>query len=107
MARYRLKYCLKGPLNPKQPTNQKPRATFLQLLNVDNFETFVNCSLNACGVNEDDELKHSSTAIKLGHDIERLAAAKGTYAIKNHKKEMKNREKKHQTSPSWSVQSGR
>ena len=24
-ARYRLKYCLKGPLNPKQPTNQKPR----------------------------------------------------------------------------------
>ena len=21
MARYRLKYCLKGPLNPKQPTN--------------------------------------------------------------------------------------
>ena len=22
MARYRLKYCLKGPLNPKQPTNQ-------------------------------------------------------------------------------------
>ena len=25
-ARYRLKYCLKGPLNPKQPTNQKSRA---------------------------------------------------------------------------------
>ena len=24
-ARYRLKYCLKGPLNPKQPTNQHPR----------------------------------------------------------------------------------
>ena len=23
-ARYRLKYCLKGPLNPKQPTNQRP-----------------------------------------------------------------------------------
>ena len=22
MARYRLKYCLKGPLNPKRPTNQ-------------------------------------------------------------------------------------
>ena len=21
-ARYRLKYCLKGPLNPRQPTNQ-------------------------------------------------------------------------------------
>ena len=26
-ARYRLKYCLKGPLNPKQPTNQSSRAT--------------------------------------------------------------------------------
>ena len=23
-ARYRLKYCLKGPLNPNQPTNQMP-----------------------------------------------------------------------------------
>ena len=23
-ARYRLKYCLKGPLNPKQPTNLSP-----------------------------------------------------------------------------------
>ena len=23
MARYRLKYCLKGPLNPNQPTNPK------------------------------------------------------------------------------------
>ena len=23
-ARYRLKYCLKGPLNPKQPTNCLP-----------------------------------------------------------------------------------
>ena len=27
MARYRLKYCLKGPLNPKQPTNQHPEQT--------------------------------------------------------------------------------
>ena len=27
-ARYRLKYCLKGPLNPKQPTNQ-PVWTFV------------------------------------------------------------------------------
>ena len=25
-ARYRLKYCLKGPLSPKQPTNQHPFA---------------------------------------------------------------------------------
>ena len=27
-AQYRLKYCLKGPLNPKQPTNQ-PKDTFI------------------------------------------------------------------------------
>ena len=29
-ARYRLKYCLKGPLSPRQPTNQpqNPRPTF-------------------------------------------------------------------------------
>ena len=25
-ARYRLKYCLKGPLSPKQPTNQSVRV---------------------------------------------------------------------------------
>ena len=25
-ARYRLKYCLKGPLSPKQPTNQQPSS---------------------------------------------------------------------------------
>ena len=29
-ARYRLKYCLKGPLNPKQPTNQ-PKSFSLSL----------------------------------------------------------------------------
>ena len=27
-ARYRLKYCLKGPLNPKQPTNEPTNLTF-------------------------------------------------------------------------------
>ena len=31
-ARYRLKYCLKGPLNPKQPTKAKNRKTFKRLL---------------------------------------------------------------------------
>ena len=33
-ARYRLKYCLKGPLNPNQPTNQK--STTYQLLDLYN-----------------------------------------------------------------------
>ena len=27
-ARYRLKYCLKGPLSPKQPTNQPTKFTW-------------------------------------------------------------------------------
>ena len=27
-ARYRLKYCLKGPLNPKQPTNHQKRTIY-------------------------------------------------------------------------------
>ena len=30
-ARYRLKYCLKGPLNPKQPTNQPIKRTYIVL----------------------------------------------------------------------------
>ena len=33
-ARYRLKYCLKGPLNPKQPTNHMiMKISLLVLLN--------------------------------------------------------------------------
>ena len=31
MARYRLKYCLKGPLSPKQPTNQPTKHTLCNL----------------------------------------------------------------------------
>ena len=31
-ARYRLKYCLKGPLNPNQPTNQHMKQTISQKL---------------------------------------------------------------------------
>ena len=33
-ARYRLKYCLKGPLNPKQPTNQPTRYPVRPLTSV-------------------------------------------------------------------------
>ena len=33
-ARYRLKYCLKGPLNPKQPTNQPSRLRLMELRTV-------------------------------------------------------------------------
>ena len=32
-ARYRLKYCLQGTLNPKQPTNQQPMLTCRMLSN--------------------------------------------------------------------------
>ena len=31
-ARYRLKYCLKGPLNPKQPTNQLNGYYFVYII---------------------------------------------------------------------------
>ena len=34
-ARDRLKYCLKGPLNPKQPTNQPPHITTINKLSKD------------------------------------------------------------------------
>ena len=33
-ARYRLKYCLKGPLNPKQPTNQWMNNSFFAVTNL-------------------------------------------------------------------------
>ena len=33
-ARYRPKYCLKGPLNPKQPTNQFIYLKFYSLLSL-------------------------------------------------------------------------
>ena len=33
-ARYRLKYCLKGPLNPKQPTNQPINHLYKNLFSV-------------------------------------------------------------------------
>ena len=36
-ARYRLKYCLKGPLNPKQPTNQPTNQILLQGLSEPEF----------------------------------------------------------------------
>ena len=29
-ARYRLKYCLKGPLNPKQPTNHSKKLNLIK-----------------------------------------------------------------------------
>ena len=40
-ARYRLKYCLKGPLSPKQPTNQLLPATYTtqQLNSADPYKT--------------------------------------------------------------------
>ena len=41
-ARYRLKYCLKGPLNPKQPTNQSTTDVLYSLCSmVLNFEGVV------------------------------------------------------------------
>ena len=43
MARYRLKYCLKGPLNPKQSTNQILNIRSLTAVVRDSLETHVKC----------------------------------------------------------------
>ena len=40
-ARYKLKYCLKGPLNPKQPTNQS--------YNLDHSRARAYCACSRCG----------------------------------------------------------
>ena len=42
-TRYRLKYCLKGPLNPKQPTNQPNPA------NMDYSRARAYCACSGCG----------------------------------------------------------
>ena len=44
-ARYRLKYCLKGPLNPKQPTNQFT----LNDITVDCYLEITRCETNRVG----------------------------------------------------------
>ena len=41
-ARYRLKYCLKGPLNPKQPTNLFINFAFFYLI------VLIHCHLYFC-----------------------------------------------------------
>ena len=41
-ARYRLKYCLKGLLSPKQPTNQHLASKIEVLKNTDPFSLFLN-----------------------------------------------------------------
>ena len=44
-ARYRLKYCLKGPLNPKQPTNQPTKFTVAVCIEsfIELMELFLGC----------------------------------------------------------------
>ena len=52
-ARYRLKYCLKGPLSPKQPTNQRlfPSilAIFLNIFSVSRYFEFLFKTVNWSG----------------------------------------------------------
>ena len=45
-ARYRLKYCLKGPLNPKQPTNQYSAGASY---NLDDSRAVACCACSRCG----------------------------------------------------------
>ena len=44
-ARYRLKYCLKGPLSPKQPTNQLKGGNIMKLYTVDGLTQTGNATL--------------------------------------------------------------
>ena len=45
-ARYRLKYCLKGPLNPKQPTNQPTLCSFVSgLIFLTHSPTYISISV--------------------------------------------------------------
>ena len=46
-ARYRLKYCLKGPLNPKQPTNVRP---FYQILFADIHFLCISYRKDSCNI---------------------------------------------------------
>ena len=46
MARYRLKYCLKGPLSPKQPTNQSRAGPSY---NLDYSRARAYCACSRCG----------------------------------------------------------
>ena len=47
-ARYRLKYCLKGPLNPKQPINQPYTNDFSNALS--RLHRNGNCSKSGCHI---------------------------------------------------------
>ena len=57
-ARYRLKYCLKGPLNPKQPTNQMLNSSGLFIIcvlvrfwyNLDDCRARAFCACSWCGL---------------------------------------------------------
>ena len=48
-VRYRLKYCLKGPLNPKQPTNQLPKSTETRLITESDQSGLNHQLLQLCG----------------------------------------------------------
>ncbi|KAK3108247.1 hypothetical protein FSP39_004029 [Pinctada imbricata] len=67
-----------------------PNASYLDLIKGEYFSAFVKCSIEACGVTDDEELKYPSTALKLGFDVSRLAGAKSCYGITNRKDELRN-----------------
>ena len=65
-ARYKLKYCLKGPLNPKQPTNQRynlRNSINLQAINARSnqyFSSFLPFSVRAWNNLSREEKQHES-----------------------------------------------
>ena len=48
-ARYRLKYCLKGPLNPKQPTNQPIKSLTKNFAKIEAVKIYTQIFSAICG----------------------------------------------------------
>ena len=69
-ARYRLKYCLKGPLNPKQPTNQSLLATLI---------TYAPYSVDAIGI-KIHAAKHFLIEVQLEYSFYHLCESKSSTA---------------------------
>ena len=74
-ARYRLKYCLKGPLNPK-PTNQpttesekKMKSFFFEVYDTDSPIGEVSSYNSIAGIDASDMGRHSSKPNKLEYQL--------------------------------------
>ena len=77
-ARYRLKYCLKGPLNPKQPTNQ-PKADLLNFLSTNRIKNILNVD-GSFDKLEDQVLEITIYVNRLMETLKNIQSSKGLVA---------------------------